>query len=215
MAATAAGSRGGPIRPEKRRSTRVTTDPAVLAIYGLAPAPDGPVADLARFRSRRARLGGTRAAQHPSAHDGEQPWPLAQRVLHAGCPWPVRSRLARHGSFAPDEDILEVDSSAPPGLGTMPSGSGETAWWSWASTTATWPSSIRNSRRTTATWWLALLPSEHGDEDLATLKVFELRQGQAWLVAANPVYAPIPIEQAWVLGRVTTIVRRFYGHGSG
>src|SRR5215216_5736061 len=37
--------------PEKRRSTRVTTDPAVLAAYGLAPASDGPVADLARFRS--------------------------------------------------------------------------------------------------------------------------------------------------------------------
>ena len=55
----------------------------------------------------------------------------------------------------------------------------------------------------------ALLPSEHGDEDLATLKVFELRQGQAWLVAANPVYAPIPIEQTWVLGRVTTTIRRF------
>ena len=31
--------------PEKRRSTRVTTDPAVLAAYGLAPAraPDRPV----------------------------------------------------------------------------------------------------------------------------------------------------------------------------
>jgi repressor LexA len=55
----------------------------------------------------------------------------------------------------------------------------------------------------------ALLPSEHGDEDLATLKVFELRQGRAWLVAANPVYAPIPIDQAWVLGRVTTTIRRF------
>ena len=55
----------------------------------------------------------------------------------------------------------------------------------------------------------ALLPSEHGDEDLATLKVFELRQGRAWLVAANPVYPPIPIERAWVLGRVTTTIRRF------
>jgi SOS-response transcriptional repressor LexA len=28
-------------------------------------------------------------------------------------------------------------------------------------------------------------------------------------VAANPVYAPIPIDQAWVLGRVTTTIRRF------
>jgi SOS-response transcriptional repressor LexA len=193
--------------PEKRRSTRVTTDPAVLAIYGLAPAPDGPVADLARFRSRRARLGGTRAARHPGAHDGEQPWPLAQRT-------PRRLPLAgaipagKARSFAPDEDILEVDSElAGPGqyalrvrgdslveLGVY---DGDVAIVD--------PEQPAHHGDLVA----ALLPSEHGDEDLATLKVFELRQGQAWLVAANPVYAPIPIEQAWVLGRVTTIVRRF------
>jgi repressor LexA len=196
--------------PEKRRSTRITTDPAVLATYGLAPAPagpGGPVADLARFRSRRARLGGTRAAQRSGADDGELPWRLPERpprrlplagAIPAG---PVRS-------FARDEGIVEVDGElAGPGqyalrvrgdslveLGIF---DGDMAIVD--------PEQPAHHGDLVA----ALLPSEHGDEDLATLKVFELRQGRAWLVAANPVYPPIPIEEAWVLGRVTTTFRRF------
>ena len=195
--------------PEKRRSTRVTTDPAVLAAYGLAPAraPEGLVADLARFRSRRARLGGTRATRRSGAGDGEQPWRLPERPPRrlplAGA---IPAGPAR--SFAPDEDVLEVEGElAGPGryalrvrgdslveLGVF---DGDMAIVD--------PEQPAHHGDLVA----ALLPSEHGDEDLATLKVFELRQGRAWLVAANPVYAPIPIDQAWVLGRVTTTIRRF------
>jgi repressor LexA len=193
--------------PDKRRSTRVTTDPAVLAAYGLAPASDGPVADLARFRSRRARLGGTHATQRPGVGNGELPWRLPQRpprrvplagAIPAG---PVQS-------FVPDEGILEVDGElAGPGryalrvrgdslveLGVF---DGDVAIVD--------PEQPAHHGDLVA----ALLPSEHGDEDLATLKVFELRQGRAWLVAANPVYPPIRIERTWVLGRVTTTIRRF------
>jgi SOS-response transcriptional repressor LexA len=193
--------------PDKRRSTRVTTDPAVLAAYGLAPASDGPVADLARFRSRRARLGGTHATQRPGVGNGELPWRLPQRpprrvplagAIPAG---PVQS-------FVPDEGILEVDGElAGPGryalrvrgdslveLGVF---DGDVAIVD--------PEQPAHHGDLVA----ALLPSEHGDEDLATLKVFELRQGRAWLVAANPIYPPIPIERTWVLGRVTTTIRRF------
>jgi SOS-response transcriptional repressor LexA len=196
--------------PEKRRSTRITTDPAVLAAYGLAPAPartGGPVADLARFRSRRARLGGTRAALRSGADDGEVPWRLPERP-------PRRLPLAGAipagpaGSVARDEGIVEVDGElAGPGqyalrvrgdslveLGIF---DGDMAIVD--------PEQPAHHGDLVA----ALLPSERGDEDLATLKVFELRQGRAWLVAANPVYAPIPIEEAWVLGRVTTTIRRF------
>jgi repressor LexA len=193
--------------PDKRRSTRVTTDPAVLAAYGLAPAPDGSVADLARFRSRRARLGGTRATQRPGADNAELPWRLPQRP-------PRRLPLAGAvpagpvQSFVPDEGILEVDRElAGPGryalrargdslveLGVF---DGDVAIVD--------PEQPAHHGDLVA----ALLPSEQGDGDLATLKVFELRQGRAWLVAANPAYAPIPIEQVWVLGRVTTIIRRF------
>ena len=195
--------------PDKRRSTRVTTDPVVLAAHGLAPvrAPTGPVADLARFRSRRARLGGTHATRRPGADNGELPWRLPQRP-------PRRVPLAgaipagRVRSFVPDEGVLEVDGElAGPGryalrvrgdslveLGIF---DGDMAIVD--------PEQPAHHGDLVA----ALLPSEHGDEDLATLKVFELRPGGAWLVAANPAYAPIPIEQAWVLGRVTTTVRRF------
>jgi repressor LexA len=195
--------------PDKRRSTRVTTDPMVLAAFGLAPepAPRSPVADLARFRSRRARLGGTRATQRPGAASGELPWRLPQgtprRVPLAGAipAGPVQS-------FVPDEGILEVDGElAGPGryalrvrgdslveLGIF---DGDVAIVD--------PEQPAHHGDLVA----ALLPSEHGDEDLATLKVFELRQGRPWLVAANPVYPPIPIERAWVLGRVTTTIRRF------
>jgi repressor LexA len=55
----------------------------------------------------------------------------------------------------------------------------------------------------------ALLPSEEGDGDLASLKIFELRNDEAWLVAANPAYEPIPVRECTLLGRVTTIIRRF------
>jgi hypothetical protein len=48
-----------------------------------------------------------------------------------------------------------------------------------------------------------------GDEDLASLKILELKDNEAWLVAANSAYAPIPLKEAAVLGRVTTIIRRF------
>ena len=54
----------------------------------------------------------------------------------------------------------------------------------------------------------ALLPSEHGD-DLASIKILELMDDEAWLVAANSAYAPIPLNEATVLGRVTTVIRRF------
>jgi repressor LexA len=194
---------------DKRRSTRVTTDPAVLASYGLAPVqtPDGPVADLARFRSRRARLGGTRATQRPGADNAELPWRLPQRPART-LPLAGAIPAGPLQSFVPDEGILEVDRElAGPGryalrvrgdslveLGVF---DGDVAIVD--------PEQPAHHGDLVA----ALLPSEHGDGELATLKVFELRKGRAWLVAANPAYSPIPIEQAWVLGRVTTTIRRF------
>jgi repressor LexA len=195
--------------PDKRRSTRITTDPAVLAAYGLAPAPapHGNVADLGRFRSRRARLGGTHATQRPSAGNGELPWRLPQRpprrvplagAIPAG---PVQS-------FVPDEGILEVDGelSGPGRYALRVRGDSLVELGVFDGDVAIVdPEQPAHHGDLVA----ALLPSEHGDEDLATLKVFELRQGRPWLVAANPIYAPIPIEQTWVLGRVTTTIRRF------
>src|SRR4029450_4091131 len=188
--------------PDKRRSTRVTTDPAVLAAHGLAPVrgPHGPVADLARFRSRRARLGGTHATQRPGADNGELPWRLPQRPpprvpLGGGIPpGPGQGFVPGGGLACPGRYAVRVRGDSLVELGVF---DGDMAIVD--------PEQPAHHGDLVA----ALLPSEGGDEDLATLKVLELRQGRAWLVAANPAYAPKPIEQAWVLGRVTTTIRRF------
>jgi repressor LexA len=42
----------------------------------------------------------------------------------------------------------------------------------------------------------------------ATVKTFRRADGQVWLLPRNPAYAPIPGEQATVLGRVVAVLRR-------
>jgi repressor LexA len=45
-------------------------------------------------------------------------------------------------------------------------------------------------------------------EGEATVKTFKRRDGHIWLMPHNPNYAPIPGEEATVLGRVTAVLRR-------
>lgn len=45
-------------------------------------------------------------------------------------------------------------------------------------------------------------------EGEATVKTFKRRDGHVWLMPHNPAYAPIPGDEATVLGRVTTVLRR-------
>ena len=42
----------------------------------------------------------------------------------------------------------------------------------------------------------------------ATVKTFKRRDGHVWLMPHNPAYQPIPGDQATVLGRVVTVLRR-------
>ena len=42
----------------------------------------------------------------------------------------------------------------------------------------------------------------------ATVKTFKRRDGHVWLMPHNPAYAPIPGDDATVLGRVVTVLRR-------
>lgn len=42
----------------------------------------------------------------------------------------------------------------------------------------------------------------------ATVKTFKRRDGHVWLMPHNPNYAPIPGDEATVLGRVTAVLRR-------
>lgn len=45
-------------------------------------------------------------------------------------------------------------------------------------------------------------------EGEATVKTYRHRDGRLWLMPQNPAYEPIPGEQATVLGRVVTVLRR-------
>lgn len=55
---------------------------------------------------------------------------------------------------------------------------------------------------------------ENGDivaallEDEATVKTFKKRDGHVWLMPHNPAYAPIPGDDAQILGKVVTVLRR-------
>jgi len=194
--------------PQRRRSTRVTTDRTLLATYGLAPAmpPDHGVTNLARFRSRRARLGGIRAGQPMGAAQGERPWQLPDRpprnVPVAG---PIPAGPAR--TFHPDEDSIEVDAElAGPGQYALRvRGDSMIALGIYDGDQA-----IIDTRQPAHHGDLvaALMPSEEGDDDVASLKILELGHDEAWLVAANSAYAPIRLKECTMLGRVTTIVRR-------
>ncbi|MDT4937893.1 MAG: repressor LexA, partial [Pseudonocardiales bacterium] len=42
----------------------------------------------------------------------------------------------------------------------------------------------------------------------ATVKTFQRRDGHAWLLPHNPAYQPIPADEASILGRVVTVLRK-------
>jgi repressor LexA len=45
-------------------------------------------------------------------------------------------------------------------------------------------------------------------EGEATVKTYKRQDGEVWLLPQNPVYEPIPGDQATILGRVVTVMRR-------
>jgi repressor LexA len=45
-------------------------------------------------------------------------------------------------------------------------------------------------------------------DDEATVKTWRRRDGHAWLLPHNPAYAPIPADEATILGRVVTVLRK-------
>ena len=42
----------------------------------------------------------------------------------------------------------------------------------------------------------------------ATVKTFQRRDGHAWLLPHNAAYAPIPADEATILGKVVTVLRK-------
>ena len=48
----------------------------------------------------------------------------------------------------------------------------------------------------------------HGEEGEATVKTFKRGDGHVWLMPHNPVYEPILGDEAKILGRVVSVLRR-------
>jgi repressor LexA len=54
----------------------------------------------------------------------------------------------------------------------------------------------------------ALIESENSADREATIKTFRKRDGHVWLIPHNPVYTPILGDNATILGKVVTVLRR-------
>jgi repressor LexA len=54
----------------------------------------------------------------------------------------------------------------------------------------------------------AMLESSTSPEGEATVKTFKKRDGHVWLLPHNPAYAPIPGDNADIVGKVVAVLRR-------
>jgi repressor LexA len=54
----------------------------------------------------------------------------------------------------------------------------------------------------------ALIESENSADREATIKTFRKRDGHVWLIPHNPAYTPILGDNATILGKVVTVLRR-------
>jgi repressor LexA len=54
----------------------------------------------------------------------------------------------------------------------------------------------------------ALIESENSADREATIKTFRKRDGHVWLIPHNPAYTPILGDNATIIGKVVTVLRR-------
>ena len=54
----------------------------------------------------------------------------------------------------------------------------------------------------------AMIESDTSSDGEATVKTFKKRDGHVWLLPQNPVYAPIPGDDAQIIGKVVSVLRR-------
>jgi repressor LexA len=54
----------------------------------------------------------------------------------------------------------------------------------------------------------ALIESESSADREATIKTFRKRDGHVWLIPHNPAYTPILGDDATIIGKVVTVLRR-------
>jgi repressor LexA len=185
-------------RHGSRRSTRVVADAATLSCYGLDP---GPAASIQVGPKSR------RAVVHPVGHPaGERVFALPPRPRRR---FPVAAGVAA-GPMTPvarDDDVIEVDPElVGPGLYALRVSGDSMVDLGILDGDKVVVDPDQPAREGDLV--AVMIPSEQGDDGLATVKVLTRQGGRTWLATANPAYPPIPLHEADVIGRVTTVVRR-------
>lgn len=56
----------------------------------------------------------------------------------------------------------------------------------------------------------AMIKNDTSADAEATVKTFKKTDGHVWLVPHNPVYTPIPGDEAKILGKVVAVLRRVW-----
>jgi repressor LexA len=54
----------------------------------------------------------------------------------------------------------------------------------------------------------AMLENDSSDASEATVKTFKQADGHVWLIPHNPAYSPIMADDAVIIGKVVTVLRR-------
>jgi len=54
----------------------------------------------------------------------------------------------------------------------------------------------------------AMIESDTSADGEATVKTFKKRDGHVWLLPQNPAYPPIPGDNAQIIGKVVSVLRK-------
>ena len=54
----------------------------------------------------------------------------------------------------------------------------------------------------------AMIENESSADREATVKTYKRRDGHVWLIPHNPLYTPIPGDNATIIGKVVSVLRR-------
>jgi SOS-response transcriptional repressor LexA len=205
----------------RKRSTRITSDAALLDRYGLGlpppvsqppKAPDAPQNRLVK-PGTGGKYAGWRRRTGDLGAQGDLFWPLPttppQRLPIVGSI--AAGRMTAFQGLDPSDetrDVLEVEAQlAAPGRYALRVSGDSLVDLGILDGDHLIVDPNQPCRKGDLV--VVLLPSEDSGDDLATVKIFSPDESRRWLVAANSTYPPMLIAEAGVLGRVTAVVRRF------
>jgi repressor LexA len=212
------------LTPRRRRIVEVIEDSVRRNGYAPSMREIGEAAGLAStssvsyqlsvlekegYLSREARRPRTAALRAP----GEQAaGPVAGQVAgHAVAPVPRVGRIAAGGPILADEQIEEI---VP--LPRQLVGEGDLmiltvvgdSMIDAAIADGDWVVVRRESDIENGDIVAAMIESDTSADREATVKTFRKHDGHVWLIPHNPAYAPIPGDNATIVGKVVAVLRR-------